>query len=156
MTTHKRKSNQRTGTITALVLLFAIILTLLGMATLRVSMHERNFAVHSAHIISAKAAADSGLTKAVHDFKTQSGDLSLLDISGEPVLNSTTTYDYTVSKDVSGAYQIESTGHSQGVARTVRATLKLRGLFEYAILAKNRISLMPGCLVQKLILGSKF
>jgi hypothetical protein len=148
MTSHSQQSNQRPGTVTALILIFSIVLMLLGMGTLRISMHERNFAIRSAQIISAKSAADAGLTRAVYRLnrmmKKQSVDLSLLDVSGKHVLNSDATYDFTVNTDASGAYQIESTGHSKGTARTVRSTLKLKGLFEHVILVKNTISLSPG------------
>lgn len=148
MRVHNRQSNQRNGSVTALILLVSIILMLLGMSMILISMHERTFAVRSGQIIAAKAAADSGLTEAVYNFnsmlESQSVDLSLLNVSGVSMLNSDATFDCTVAEGDPGEYQIVSTGHAQATARTVRATLSLHGLFENAIAVKNTLSLSPG------------
>jgi hypothetical protein len=80
--------------------------------------------------------------------KKHSIDLSLLDVTSQSVLNSNCTYDTIVYQDASDKYVIESTGYSQNTLRTVTGTFRLKGLFDQAILAQNRISLMPGTTVK--------
>jgi hypothetical protein len=57
------------------------------------------------------------------------------------------TYSYTVTGDLTNGYSVKSVGRADQAERTVYATLRLKGLFEYAILTKESLILKPDTLI---------
>ncbi|MHC4658883.1 MAG: DUF7305 domain-containing protein, partial [Planctomycetota bacterium] len=57
------------------------------------------------------------------------------------------TFSYRVSGDLDNGYVVESAGSSGHAAKVVNATLRLKGLFDYGILAQYKLNLMKGNIV---------
>ncbi|MHC4580710.1 MAG: DUF7305 domain-containing protein, partial [Planctomycetota bacterium] len=100
--------------------------------------------VRSASAISARSAADSGLTMALFEmnerYGTEAWDENNLPEGTESLPHCDSAFTYTVSRDAAG-YVIESTGTNRGTAKTVACTLEFRGPFEYAIFGESRVNL---------------
>ncbi len=135
-----------------LVVMAIIFLTLISMALLSLSLQARISAIRTAQGIQARWAADAGLIKAIIDMnnrltaKTWS-DTSKPTVTKEVLFQSDQSFSYQIDKDHSGTYTVTSTGMTGPVIKQVHATVGLKGLFDNALLVKDRISLMPNTLV---------
>jgi hypothetical protein len=102
--------------------------------------------------ISARCAADAGLTKALFEMNEKlmvipwDGN-SLPQATNESLLNSDAAFNYTVTGDLGNGYTVESIGNSGRAERSVNATLRLRGTFDDAILVRDTITLYSGTIV---------
>jgi hypothetical protein len=129
-----------------------ILLTLTGMALLNLGLQTRISAIRTAKGIQARWSADAGLIKAVVEMnkklsaKTWS-DTSMPAVTNEVLFQSEQSFSYQVDKDGGGNYTVTSTGMAGPAIKRVYATMRLKGLFDSAILVKDRISLMPNTLV---------
>ena len=143
---------RRGGFALATMLCAVVILLVLGGALLSVGMHSRAQSVRTSSGIAARCAADSGMTKAVYEMNEKlkvkpwnDSDLPL--VVNEQLPNTNATYSYSVSGDLSDGYVLESTGKHGLWEKTVRCTLPLQGLFEYAIFSDSSISLKNSAVV---------
>ena len=149
---NKRLKSQETGSALTLMLFAVVLLTLTGMALLNLGFQSRISAIRTAQGIQAKWAADAGLIKAVVEMnnnltaKTWS-DTSMPAVTNEALFQSDQSFSYQVDKDGSGNYTVTSTGITGPAIKRVYATMGFKGLFDSAILVKDRISLMPNTLV---------
>jgi hypothetical protein len=149
---NKRLKSQETGSALTLMLIAVVLLTLTGMALLNLGFQSRISAIRAAQGIQARWAADAGLIKAVVEMnnkltaKTWS-DISMPAVTKEILFQSDQSFSYQVDKDNSGDYTVTSTGIVDPARKRVYATMGLKGLFDSAILVKDRISLMPNTLV---------
>jgi hypothetical protein len=149
---NKRLKSQETGSALTLMLFAVVLLTLTGMALLNLGFQSRISALRTAQEIQARWAADAGLIKAVVEMnnkltaKTWS-DTLMPAVTNEVLFQSDQSFCYQVDKDHSGTYTVTSTGMTGPAIKRVYATMELKGLFDSAILVKDRISLMPNTLV---------
>ena len=149
---NKRLKSQETGSALTLMLFAVVLLTLTGMALLNLGFQSRISAIRTAQEIQARWSADAGLIKAVVEMnnkltaKTWS-DTSKPTATNEVLFQSDQSFSYQVDKDGSGNYIVTSTGMTGPVIKRVYATMGFKGLFDSAILVKDRISLMPNTLV---------
>ncbi|MHC4203795.1 MAG: DUF7305 domain-containing protein [Planctomycetota bacterium] len=149
---NKRLKSQETGSALTLMLFAAVLLTLTGMALLNLSFQSRITAIRTAQVIQARWSADAGLEKAVVEMnnklsaKTWS-DISMPSATKEALFQSDQSFSYQVDKDGSGNYTVTSTGMAGPAIKRVYATMGFKGLFDSAILVKDRISLMPNTLI---------
>ena len=149
---NKRLKSQETGSALTLMLFAVVLLTLTGMALLNLGFQTRISAIRTAQGIQASWAADAGLIKAVVEMnnkltaKTWS-DISMPAAIDEALFQSDQSFSYQVNKDGSGTYTVTSTGITGPAIKRVYATMGFKGLFDSAILVKDRISLMPNTLV---------
>jgi len=130
----------------ATMLCAVIILIILGTALLSIGLHSRGLAVRTSSEISARCAADAGMTKAFFEMNEKLkvipwDDSSLPQVTNETLLNSEAVYSYAVTGELSSGYTIESTGISGLQERTVQCSLPLQGLFEYAIFGDESVEL---------------
>jgi len=152
MDMNKRLKSQETGSALTLMLFAVILLTLMGMALLNLSFQTRISAIRTAQGIQARWSADAGLVKAVVEMnnklmaKTWS-DTLMPAATNEDLCESDQSFSYQINKDVSGNYTVTSTGMTGPAIHRVYATMGLKGLFDSAILVKDRISLMPNTLI---------
>lgn len=149
---NKRLKSQESGSALTLMLFAVVLLTLMGMALLNLGLQARLSAIRTVQGIQARWSADAGLIKAVVEMnnkliaKTWS-DISMPAVTKEVLFQSDQSFSYQVDKDGSGNYTVTSTGMAGPATKRVYATMGLKGLFDSAILVKDRISLMPNTLV---------
>jgi len=149
---NKRLKSQETGSALTLMLFAVVLLTLTGMALLNLGFHSRISAIRTAQGMQARWSADAGLIKAVVEMnnkltaKTWS-DISMPAVTKEVLFQSNQSFSYQVDKDGGGNYTVTSTGITGPAIKRVYATMGFKGLFDSAILVKDRISLMPKTLI---------
>jgi len=142
-------NNRSRGSAIALALLSVTILSMIGVAMLTLALHGRLMGVRSSSEIAARAAADGGLTKAVFAMnqKIDTGTwdpTNLPRASFEPLPYCDAIFSYAVEGDTNDGYSITSIGKSGRYQKRVDATVRLEGLFNYGILAKESIVLKSG------------
>ncbi|MBW7989373.1 MAG: hypothetical protein FVQ84_05060 [Planctomycetes bacterium] len=148
----KLLQSKRRGSAIPLAVVAVLILLAMGVGLLDMGLNSRIFATRSTSGIKARCAADAGLTMALFAMnkKIQDGlwNGSTLPQAIDTVLPySDAIYSYTVTGDLATDYSVLSIGKSAQAQRTVSATLELRGIFEYAILTKEKLILKPDTLV---------
>ena len=109
-------------------------------------MNSRVFAIRDADKIKAKCAADAGFTRAIYEMNQKLlvkpwNDSTLPSAVNVQLENTDTTYSFSVTGDITNGYSIVATGNCGQSQRTVRASLKLTGPFDYSIFAQDFISL---------------
>lgn len=136
------------GSALSMVVSGLVILLLLGSGLLGLDLQSQLLAARTAAGISARSAADAGLTKALFEMNEmlQVGpwdwdDSVLPESVNERLLNCDATFSYTITGNIADGYVIESVGKSGWVERKVGSSLRLQGLFEYAIFANANIDL---------------
>jgi hypothetical protein len=147
-----RVSCKRGGFALATMLCGIVILLILGTALLSIGLHSRGFSIRTASDISARCAADAGLTKAFYEMNeklkvTPWDGTSLPGVTSEALPNSDATYSYTVTGDLSSGYAVEATGQSGPRKKIVSCSLPLHGLFEYAIFGNEGLDLKNGATI---------
>ncbi|MHC4475237.1 MAG: DUF7305 domain-containing protein [Planctomycetota bacterium] len=140
------------GSAIVLVMLAAMLLMAMGGGLLGLGLRGRILATRNAEQVQARCAADAGLTKALFEMNQQlqvqpwSGS-GLPLASDQSLPNCDATVSYSVSGTLAGGYVIQSTGNSQGALKTVNATLRLKGIFEGAILTRGSLTLKSGTVI---------
>ncbi|UCF14149.1 MAG: hypothetical protein JSW59_12115, partial [Phycisphaerales bacterium] len=137
---------KRKGGALPLAIVAIIILLAMGVGLLTLGRITRVYAVRTSSGIAAQAAADSGLTMALFEMNEQLKAKSLND-SNLPEANkllpcADSAFSYSVTRDSSGTYSIESTGTAQGIEKVVGCTLQVQGPFDYAIFAHQGMELI--------------
>jgi len=152
--TYRRLGNQ--GSILVLALVVVVILMVIGGGVLSIGMHGQFTAIRTGSEIQARMAADAGITQALFmmNQQLQSGSWntsSLLSEQEQQLPYSNSSFIYKIARDEMSAktneYVVDSLGMSGNSQRAVQATVRLKWLFESAILVQDRISLMPNTLV---------
>jgi Tfp pilus assembly protein PilX len=145
--------SKREGSSLVLVMLVVVILLFIGGGLLSLGLHGRMQTIRASSEITARCAADAGLTKAVFELNQRMSDTSS-DYDGLPhaiaenLANCDATFSYKVAATGGSRYVVQSIGtSSRGDTKTVNATLRLAGIFEYGILVKDTIKLYSGTTV---------
>jgi len=143
--------SKQKGSILALILIALVVLLITGVGLLGLGLRGRILAIRNASNIVARCAADAGLTKAIFEMNKKLevkpwSDNALPKITDESLPNCDAVFSYAVTADSnsSGSYTIESTGNSNQAKRKVNGTLRLKGLFEYALFTKEGMELKNG------------
>jgi hypothetical protein len=139
MKTIKMKND---GSALPLVLFNVVLLLIMGTSILSLGLNLRTYAFRNTSEIAARCAADAGLVKALYDMNAKLAAKTLNNgtlpsASNVTLPNSNLTFSYTVTKDVSGIYTIESTGNSGSITKTVYGPLILTGPTEGMIVAET-------------------
>lgn len=140
---------QRHGSVLPLVLMIIVILLMTGNGLLSLGMHSRMLAARTTAQIKARSAADAGLTKAMfqmnQQLKTEALDEAYLPkVTAENVLSSNTSFDYEVTKNLDGTYQVTVIGHCGQTQKNVTGILVLdvdESSFPAGILVNNQVYL---------------
>ncbi|MHC4627487.1 MAG: TadE/TadG family type IV pilus assembly protein [Planctomycetota bacterium] len=137
----QRRANRR-----GFALLFAavtvLILFFVGFGILRLGMEKRMRAVRTTAEISARAAADAGLTKAIFEMN-KNLDLgwnfsSIVSPATTVFSSADASYTYTITEIANDAeYEVTSVGQSGLASETVSANVAVQGTFDYAIFAQG-------------------
>ena len=163
MHTKKRMKSKRRGSTIAIVVCMLVILLFLGRGVLSLGLHSRLGAMRSSSDITARAAADAGLTKALFQMNAlleaqdwaalapqhddDDGGMLLEPVEDERLPNCDATFSYAIGVDMASNYSVKCIGQSGRATRNVNATFRLRGLWDDAILVKETIKLYSGTLV---------
>ena len=131
-----------------LAVLVIVLLLLAGGTLLTIGASARIHSLRNAQQIKARSAADSGLTKALWEMNHKleirnfhTGTLSDGTIQSLP--NCDAVFSYSIKNNSDSTYSISSSGQCGNVTERVYAIVGLQGLFDSAILAKDKITLMP-------------
>jgi hypothetical protein len=138
---------KRSGFITLMAVVAAIFLFIIGVGLLTLGFNRRLYSIRSNHQLAARCAVDYGLTKAVHElnlrlpgpippYPSASGVL----ISGSNISGVDAKYSYTITKN-SGVYYVTAHGTSGSITKTVTCDLRLKSIYEFAILTKNTLDI---------------
>src|SRR5512140_3261279 len=131
---------KRFGFITPMAAVFALFLFVLGIGLLFLGFNRRIFSIRSNHRLAARCAADYGVTKAVYTMNLLLPGCVASPLPSESsvqVPGSDAKYSYIVTGTCATGYSVQSTGSCGGSTKTVRCDLRLKGIFEYAILTKG-------------------
>ena len=136
----QRRTN-RSGFALSLVAVMVLILSLVGFGILRLGLESRMMATRTTAEISARAAADAGLTKAVFEMNKNLVDWNFSNIGspmGTVLPSANANYNYTIEEIAQDAeYKITSIGQSGRAAKTVSMTVVVQGAFDYALFAQG-------------------
>lgn len=139
----------RGGFVLATMMCTVIILFIIGTGVLCVGMQSRRFAVSTSSGMVARCAADAGLTQALYEMNKKVkvlpwNDSGLPEVISETLPNSDAIYGYAVTGDIVNGHSLKSTGAYGLRQRTVRCSLSLQGLFEYALFGDQYVHLKNG------------
>jgi hypothetical protein len=154
MNRSKLNQTKQGGFTLAMVLFVVLLLLIIGVGVLSVGAQRRISGVRACSEISARAAADAGLTQGLFamnqmlEAKTWN-DSSLPYATGASVPFTDATFSYYVTKTSvadsnDDVYTIESVGSSSYASKRVQSTLEMKGLFEYAIYVAENLTLKSG------------
>ncbi|UCE98916.1 MAG: hypothetical protein JSV82_06940 [Planctomycetota bacterium] len=151
---NKPIQSKRKGSALALVMIVLIVMLAMGVGLLSLGQSSRIRAARTGSDIVARCAADAGLTKCIFEMnnKLKDGnepwtDSNLPHAINETLANCDATFTYSVITDDDNVYNIESIGSSGMAKRKVNCSLKLEGLFEYAIFVQDNLTLQNGTTV---------
>jgi hypothetical protein len=153
MHSKKRLKSKRAGSSLVVVVVTIVILLLIGNGVLTLGLQGQLGAVRTSSDIAARSAADAGLTKALYEMNQWLGvgkwnDATLPEAMHEAPPNCDATFSYAVAPaSLGNNFGVKCIGQSGSATRNVSATLRLRGLWDDAILAKEMIKLYSGTLV---------
>ncbi len=149
---NKRK---RSGSALVLIVLVMLISLAIGTGLLAMGTNMRISSMRKVQDISARSAADAGIEHAVQTIN-DAVDEGHWSSSVSPNYENVWLYDddtyYSVKSTYSASdgYQIESVGKYKNQTHAVSATLRLKGLFENAIMCRNGITLKGGTVISSI------
>ena len=141
----KRLRTKPCGYILPLALLAVIVLLITGAGLLSLGMNSRLFAIRTTSQLTARCAADAGLTQALFEMNEKL-EVKPWDDSTLPAQTETSApgcdavFSYEVTAD-SGVYTVQSTGTYNQARKTVICTLRLQSPFESAVFTTGPITL---------------
>ena len=148
----KMLKNKERGSAIPLAIVAILILLALGTGLLSMGLNSRTFSTRTTSDITARCAADTGLTMALFQMnkklKVKPWKTGTLPSAKETkLLYCDATYAYNVTGDLNNGFIMTSVGREDNAVRTVYATLGLRGLFEHAILTKGSLVLKSNTVI---------
>lgn len=140
------------GAALPLVLVVVILLLTMGTGLLSVGLNGRVYSIRTTSDITARCAADAGLTKALFEMNQKIkvvpwNDSTLPLAKNISLIDCDAVYSYIVTGDLGSSYVITSIGQADNASRMVQATLGLRGIFDHAILTKDDLILKSDTVV---------
>ena len=148
------------GAVLSLVTLMVAILMIAGVALLKIGTSAQITSAYAASEMSARAAADAGLSHAMTLMNQKLQEEYIWDqdtlptCSETPLPNCQAAYSFEILGDVSAGYEIVSTGTTNLAEKVVSTTLKLKSPFDYAIFADDSMEFKTGTVVDTINKGS--
>jgi hypothetical protein len=148
----KLLKSKRRGSAMPLAMVAVMILLAMGVGMLTLGMNGRLFSIRTAFDISARCAADAGMTLALYEMNEKLkvkpwNDGSLPETTNESLPYCNAVYSYTVTGNPGDGYTIESVGTSGNAEKKVICVLKPQGPFEFAVFADEGAELKNSALV---------
>lgn len=149
------KNRKRSGAALILTILVVLISLAIGTGLLAMGTGARVAAIGQVQDLMARSAADAGMERAIQEINNavaagKWSDSVLPNIEKAQLINSDSYYSIAANYNLVDGYHIQSTGTNKNRTRTVTATLRLKGLFESAILCREGITLKSGTVVQSI------
>jgi len=148
----KLLQTKKHGSAIPLAIVVVLILLAMGTGLLSMGLNSRTFSLRTTSDITARCAADTGLTMALYQMNEKlkvkpwsSG--SLPKATDTNLLYCDSSYSYSVTGNLPNGYIMQSVGKADQAQRTVYATIGLRGLFEHAILTKGSLVLKSNTVI---------
>jgi len=141
--TKKQSRKNRRGFVLSLAVVMVVLLSVIGLGLQQLGSGTQIRAARSVAEISARTAADAGFTKAVYEMNKNLNirpwNFSNVALAADAALPSANAnYTYSIEETVGDSeYKITSVGQSGYATKTVSATVRVQGLFEYAICAQG-------------------
>jgi hypothetical protein len=148
----KLLQTKKRGSAIPLAIVVVLILLAMGTGLLSLGLNIRIFSIRTASDITARSAADAGLTMALFEMNEKLkvkpwSDSSLPKATDTNLLYCDASYSYSVTGNLAKGYIMQSVGKAGQAQRTVYATTGLRGLFEHAILTKESLVLKSNTVI---------
>jgi len=148
----KLLQTKKRGSAITLAIVVVVILLAMGTGLLSMGLNSRIFSLRTTSDITARCAADTGLTMALYQMneklKVKPWSASSLPKATDiNLLYCDASYSYSVTGNLAKGYIMQSVGKADNVERTVYATIGLRGLFEHAILTRGSLVLKSGTVI---------
>jgi choice-of-anchor A domain-containing protein len=148
----KLLKSKRRGSALPLVMVAVMILLAMGVGMLTLGMNGRLHSIRTASDISARCAADAGMTMALYEMNEKLkvkpwNDSGLPEVTSESLPYCNAVFSYTVAGNPSDGYTIESIGTSGEAERKVICVLKPQGPFEFAVFAEDGAELKNSAIV---------
>jgi hypothetical protein len=126
----------------------------IGTGLLALSLHSMRFSTRANNQIEATCAADAGITRALFEMNSMIDNMRwgwdvLPEATNVRLPSCDALYSYTITGDANGGYTVGCIGKSgpAGVTKKIKCSVRLQGLFEYAMLMKQNIVLKSGLTV---------
>jgi Tfp pilus assembly protein PilX len=136
-----------------LVMCSIILLLILGWGVLALGFESQVFAFRTADQITARTAADAGLTKALFLMNERlrispfTIDSALPSITDEALPACNASYTCAVTGTKAAGYKVCSVGNARNQQRTINASIRLGGLYDYGIVVKQSAMFYSGTLI---------
>jgi hypothetical protein len=149
---NKKVTKNKSGSVLVLALLIVLIGFIIGTGILTLGTQTRIYAINQVQDMMARSAADAGLERAVQEInnavisKTWSTGVTPY-VNNGTLPYSDSTYSLKTAYGATDGYNIVSIGTDNNRTRTINATLRLKGLFDYALLLKESLILKSGVVV---------
>ncbi len=142
----KKLQSKNRGSALPLALVAIALLLVMGSTLLSMGLNSRIFSMRTASDITARCAADAGLTRALYEMNQKLkvkpwNGTSLPLAKNISLTDCDASFSYIVTGDLASGYTITSIGESGNATRVVRATTGLKGIFDHAILTKDTLIL---------------
>ena len=149
---NKLLKSKRRGFAIPLAVVAVMILLAMGVGMLSLGTSGRIYSIRSASDITARCAADSGLTMALFAMNEKLkvkpwNDSTLPEAANESLPYCDAVFSYTVTGNSSTGYTIESIGTSGNTERKVSCILKAQGPFEFAVFGEEGAELKNSAVV---------
>ena len=143
---------KRRAFIAPMAMVVAVVLSIIGVGLLSIGFNRRMTSIRANRRIAARSAADYGLTKALYEMNQKLraetwNDTSLPTESDASVPGTNALYSYSVSGDMWTGYTAQATGTCGFATRAIDCDLKLKGIFEHAILTRTTLDLINDSLI---------
>lgn len=139
-----RPLKRRKGFVLSFAIVLIAVLSISGLSLLGLGLQARIMAVRITAEMSARAAADAGLTKALFEMNKSLAFVQRWkpnDVASSfdaAFSTASSSFTYTIEKTAGGAeYKITSTGQSGGAQKTVSVTVRRQGLFDYGVFSSG-------------------
>lgn len=148
----KKMALKHRGSALPLALVVIALLLIMGSTLLSMGLSSRIYSLRTTADITARCAADAGLTRALYEMnqklKVKPWNDETLPLGKKINLTDCdATYSYIVTGNLAGGYTITSIGNSGEATRMVRATLGLKGIFDHALLTKETLTLKSDTII---------
>ena len=151
--TRKLNAN-RTGYALLFMIVAMVVLLAAGAGLLQLGLRGRIRATRNTEQISARCAADAGLTKALYEVNSKltngTWNENLLPLQHNEQLQHTRgVFTYKVRTNESGNYSVTSIGVAGGACKIVHGELGLKSIYEYGLFTKGGMDLKAGTIIDQ-------
>ncbi|MHC4212216.1 MAG: DUF7305 domain-containing protein [Planctomycetota bacterium] len=157
----KRTFRRNNGSILALVVIMVVIISILGLVMVNMGSSARVQAARASTDLAARAAADAGLTEAIHMMNLKLAKEVVWDNSTLPeaadiaLPGADATYSYKITGDKNTGFAVTSIGRSAFSQRRVHNRLSIES-FWFGIGVKQNVDILSKTVFATIPAGSDF